>query len=264
MGTALVINRLKIGLQVAAVKAPGFGDNRKNTLKDIAISTGGTVFGDDMGLKLDQVQVGDLGEVGELTITKDDTLIIKGGGDSEAVKQRCEEIHDEIASTTSDYEKEKFRERLAKLGGGVAVIKVGGGSEVEMKERKDRVEDALNATKAAAAEGIVPGGGTALIRCADLLEKVGADESADVKLGVSIVHDALFQPCSSIVANTGINPAVIVAKVSTSTDPDYGYNAATGEFVNLVESGRHRLGRQGVDRHRCQVGRRLRQRRMQV
>merc|ERR1712168_1622897 len=235
--TALVINRLKIGLQVAAVKAPGFGDNRKNTVKDIAISTGATVFGDDMGLKLEDIQLTDLGQVGELVITKDDTLMMKGAGDASEVEARCQQIQDEIKSTQSDYEKEKFRERLAKLAGGVAVIKVGGGSEVEVNERKDRVEDALNATKAAAEEGIVPGGGTALIRCAGLLRNVAADSSADVKLGVSIIHDALFAPCSAIVSNTGINPAVIVEKVSSSGDPDFGYDAASGEFVNLVESG---------------------------
>jgi len=234
--TALVINRLKIGLQVAAVKAPGFGDNRKHTLKDIAIATGATVFGDDMGLKLEDIQITDLGVVGELQVTKDDTLMMKGNGDADEVRSRCEQIEDEIRATNSDYEKEKFRERLAKLSGGVAVIKVGGGSEVEVNERKDRVEDALNATKAAAAEGIVPGGGTALIRCANLLDNIEV-ASADVKLGVEIVREALYQPCTAIVANTGINPAVVVEKVSSNKDTNFGYNAATGEFVDLVEAG---------------------------
>merc|ERR1719228_2001265 len=234
--TALVINRLKIGLQVAAVKAPGFGDNRKNTMKDIAIATGATVFGDDMGLKLEDIQLTDLGQVGELVITKDDTLMMKGAGDASEVEARCQQIQDEIKSTQSDYEKEKFRERLAKLAGGVAVIKVGGGSEVEVNERKDRVEDALNATKAAAAEGIVPGGGTALIRCANLLDNIEV-ASSDVKLGIEIVREALYQPCTSIVANTGINPAVVVEKVSSNNDTNFGYNAATGEFVDLVEAG---------------------------
>merc|ERR1712002_885657 len=231
--TALVINRLKIGLQVAAVKAPGFGDNRKNTMKDIAIATGAEVFGDDMGLKLDQVQLTDLGQIGELQVTKDDTLMMKGAGDPGAIQARADEINDEINSTNSDYEKEKFQERLAKLVGGVAVIKVGGGSEVEVNERKDRVTDALNATRAAAEEGIVPGGGTALIRCAPLLDHITAP-TTDIGTGIEIVRNALFQPCSTIVSNTGVNPAVIVEKVSSAEEQDFGYNARTGEFVNLV------------------------------
>merc|ERR1719204_395365 len=233
--TALVINRLKIGLQVVAVKSPGFGDNRKNTMKDIAISTGAQVFGDDMGLKLEDVQIHDLGRVGELQVTKDDTLMMKGGGDPEAIKARGEEILDEIRTTNSDYEKEKFQERLAKLVGGVAVIKVGGGSEVEVNERKDRVTDALNATRAAAEEGIVPGGGTALIRCAPLLDHITAP-TPDVNTGIEIVRHALFKPCSTIVSNTGIEPAVVVDRV-LAADADHGFDAATGSFVNMVSSG---------------------------
>merc|ERR1712025_470306 len=233
--TALVINRLKIGLQVAAVKSPGFGDNRKNTMKDIAIATGASVFGDDMGLKLEQVQLNDLGQVGELVVTKDDTLLMKGHGDQDEVRRRAEEISDEIKSTNSDYEKEKFQERLAKLVGGVAVIKAGGGSEVEVGERKDRVTDALNATRAAAEEGIVPGGGTALLRCAPLLDDI--EVSGDVLKGVEIIRNALSQPCSTIVSNTGVNPAVIVEKVASSSEKDFGYNANTGEFLNLVDAG---------------------------
>jgi len=234
--TALVINRLKIGLQVVAVKAPGFGDNRKNTLRDIAISTGAEVFGDDMGLKLDEVQLGDLGNVGEVIVTKDDTLLMKGRGDNAAIEQRVQQIKEEIESTNSDYEKEKFQERLAKLVGGVAVIKVGGGSEVEVNERKDRVTDALNATRAAAEEGIVPGGGTALIRCAKLLDDI-TPVNPDQQIGIQIIREALFKPCSTIVSNTGVEAAVVVEKVASSDDPDFGYNAATGEFLNLVKAG---------------------------
>merc|ERR1711860_412174 len=180
-------NRLKIGLQVVAVKAPGFGDNRKNTLTDIAISTGAQVFGDDLGLKMEEIQLGDLGQVGEVVVTKDDTLLMKGRGNPEDIKKRSEQILDEIKSTNSDYEKEKFQERLAKLVGGVAVIKVGGGSEVEVNERKDRVADALNATRAAAEEGIVPGGGTALLRCAKLLDGIEL-QNDDQMIGVGIIE----------------------------------------------------------------------------
>lgn len=234
--TALVINRLKIGLQVVAVKAPGFGDNRKNTLRDIAVSTGAEVFGDDMGLKLEEVQLNDLGQVGEVVVTKDDTLLMKGRGDNAAVEQRVVQIKEEIESTNSDYEREKFQERLAKLVGGVAVIKVGGGSEIEVNERKDRVTDALNATRAAAEEGVVPGGGTALIRCAKLLDSL-TPLNDDQKIGIEIIRSALYKPCSTIVANTGIEPALVVEKVAASDDPEFGYNAATGEFQNLVEAG---------------------------
>ncbi|XP_057292873.1 heat shock protein 60A-like [Hydractinia symbiolongicarpus] len=234
--TALVINRLKIGLQVVAVKAPGFGDNRKNTLKDIAISTGAQVFGDDLGLKLEDVQLGDLGQVGELVVTKDDTLLMKGRGDPDAIKQRAEDIHDEIKTTNSDYEKEKYQERLAKLVGGVAVIKVGGGSEVEVNEKKDRVTDALNATRAAAEEGVVAGGGTALIRCADSLNSL-TTANADQATGVEIIRGALYKPCWTIISNTGIEPAVVVEKIAANEDLEEGYNAATGEFVNLFQAG---------------------------
>merc|ERR1712168_782598 len=223
--TALVINRLKIGLQVVAVKAPGFGDNRKNTIKDIAISTGARVFGDDMGLKLEELQLSDLGEVGELVVTKDDCLLMRGRGNPAEVKARAEQILDEIKSTNSDYEKEKYQERLAKLVGGVAVIKVGGSSEVEVNEKKDRVADALNATRAAAEEGIVPGGGTALIRCAPALDAL-VPAPPDIATGVQIVRDALFKPCSTIVSNTGIEPAVVVDRV-LAADADHGFDAST-------------------------------------
>merc|ERR1719334_533138 len=189
-----------------------------------------------MGLKLEDIQLHDLGRVGELQVTKDDTLMMKGAGDPDNIKARGEHIMDEIRTTNSDYEKEKLQERLAKLVGGVAVIKVGGGSEVEVNERKDRVTDALNATRAAAEEGIVPGGGTALIRCSKLLESLDV-KNQDQKIGVDIVHSALFKPCHQIVANTGVEPAVVVQKVASSTNAEEGYNAATGEFVNLIQAG---------------------------
>ena len=171
--STLVVNRLKIGLQVAAVKAPGFGDNRKSTLQDMAISAGGIVFGDDANLiKLEEVQLSDLGQIGEIVITKDDTLLLKGKGKKDDIDRRADQIRDQIAETSSEYEKEKLQERLARLSSGVAVLKIGGSSEVEVNEKKDRVTDALNATRAAVEEGIVPGGGTALIRCIPLLESI--------------------------------------------------------------------------------------------
>lgn len=171
--TTLVVNRLRIGLQVAAVKAPGFGDNRKATLQDMAIATGGIVFGDEANIvKLEDVQLSDLGQVGEIVITKDDTLILKGKGKKDDITKRADQIKDQIQNTTSEYEKEKLQERLARLASGVALLKVGGSSEVEVNEKKDRVTDALNATRAAVEEGIVPGGGTALLRCSSSLDSI--------------------------------------------------------------------------------------------
>lgn len=180
--STLVVNRLKIGLQVAAVKAPGFGDNRKSTLTDMAIASGGIVFGDDANLvKLEDVQISDLGQVGEITITKDDTLILKGKGKKEDVDRRAEQIRDQITETTSEYEKEKLQERLARLASGVAVLKIGGSSEVEVNEKKDRVNDALNATRAAVEEGIVPGGGTALLRSISALDNLKGENEDQVR-----------------------------------------------------------------------------------
>uniref|UniRef100_A0A1B0D6N2 Uncharacterized protein n=1 Tax=Phlebotomus papatasi TaxID=29031 RepID=A0A1B0D6N2_PHLPP len=179
--STLVVNRLKIGLQVAAVKAPGFGDNRKSTLQDMAIATGGIVFGDDANLvKIEDVQVADFGQVGEIVITKDDTLILKGKGKKDDIDRRSEQLRDQIQETTSEYEKEKLQERLARLASGVAVLKVGGSSEVEVNEKKDRVNDALNATRAAVEEGIVPGGGTALLRCIPGLNQLKGANSDQV------------------------------------------------------------------------------------
>merc|ERR1719245_293914 len=201
--TTLVINRLKIGLQVAAVKAPGFGDNRKNTMQDMAISTGGMVFGEEgSDLKIEDVQLHDLGQVGEVTITKDDTLLLKGKGNEKLISERVESIKDAIDNTSSDYEKEKMQERMARLASGVAVLKIGGSSEVEMNEKKDRVNDALCATRAAIEEGIVPGGGTALLRCLNVLEDLPTNND-DQKKGVNIVQFALKQPTMRIAENAG-------------------------------------------------------------
>lgn len=234
--STLVVNRLKIGLQVAAVKAPGFGDNRKSTLTDMAIATGGIVFGDDANLvKLEDVNINDLGKIGEVVITKDDTLLLKGKGKKEDVQRRVEQIKDQIAETTSDYEKEKLQERLARLAAGVALLRVGGSSEVEVNEKKDRVNDALNATRAAVEEGIVPGGGTALLRCITKLETLKG-QNEDQNMGIEIVRRALRMPCMTIAKNAGVDGAMVVAKIETK-EGDYGYDALKGEYCNLIEKG---------------------------
>merc|ERR1719378_1865976 len=210
--STLVINRLKIGLQVAAVKAPGFGDNRKNTLQDMAISTGGIVFGEEgSDLKLEDIQIQDFGKVGEVVITKDDTLMLKGQGSDADVSRRVEMIKDQIEASTSEYEKEKMQERVARMASGVAVLKIGGASEVEVNEKKDRVTDALNATRAAVEEGIVPGGGVALIRCLDVVESLSA-KNEDQRKGIEIVKYALSRPLYQIATNAGLDASVIVNK----------------------------------------------------
>lgn len=234
--STLVVNRLKIGLQVAAVKAPGFGDNRKSTLTDMAIASGGIVFGDDANLvKLEDVQIGDLGNVGEVVITKDDTLLLKGKGKKEDIDRRVEQIKDQISETTSEYEKEKLQERLARLASGVALLRVGGSSEVEVNEKKDRVHDALNATRAAVEEGIVPGGGTALLRCIPKLDGLKG-QNDDQNMGIQIVRSALRMPCMTIAKNAGVDAAMVVAKVE-SQEGDFGYDALKGEYGNLIEKG---------------------------
>lgn len=234
--STLVLNRLKVGLQVAAVKAPGFGDNRKATLQDMAVATGGLVFGDEANLvKLEDVQAGDLGQAGEVVITKDDTLVLKGKGKKEDVDRRVAQIRDEIELSNSDYEKEKLGERLARLASGVAVLRVGGSSEVEVNEKKDRVNDALNATRAAVEEGIVPGGGTALLRCLPALEALGADNE-DQRTGVGIVRKALKQPCMQIAQNAGVDAAVVVQKV-VEGQADFGYDAMRNEYVKMIDAG---------------------------
>lgn len=234
--STLVLNRLKVGLQVAAVKAPGFGDNRKATLHDMAVATGGIVFGDDADLvKLEDVQETDLGIVSEVVITKDDTLLLKGKGNKQDIDKRVTQIKDEIEMTTSQYEKEKLQERLARLSNGVAVLKVGGSSEVEVNEKKDRVNDALNATRAAVEEGIVAGGGTALLRCLPALDTISF-ENEDQKTGVDIVRKALKMPCTQIAMNAGVDAAVVTQKVLDSQG-DVGYDAMKGDYVNMIEAG---------------------------
>lgn len=235
--TTLVLNRLKIGLQVCAVKAPGFGDNRKATLHDIAIATGGTVFGDDANFsKLEDVKISDLGEVGEVTVTKDDALLLKGKGKKSDIDRRVDQIKDEIDNTSSEYEKEKLSERLARLASGVAMLKVGGSSEVEVNEKKDRVTDALNATRAAVEEGIVPGGGCALLRCIKPLDGMQVAND-DQKTGVEIIKKTLKMPCMQIAVNAGVDASVIVQKILDSNDVSFGYDAMKGEFCNMVSAG---------------------------
>lgn len=234
--SALVLNRLKVGLQVCAVKAPGFGDNRKNTLRDMSIATGGVVFGDEADMyNIEDVQVQDLGKVGEITITKDDCLLMKGKGDKSEVDKRVTQLREEIEGTTSDYEKEKLSERLAKLSAGVAVIKVGGSSEVEVGEKKDRYTDALNATRAAVEEGIVPGGGVALIRCLPALDNLKF-ENNDQKMGGDIVRKALRIPCYTIALNAGVDAQDVVTRVM-SEKQEVGYDALNGQYVDMIKSG---------------------------
>ncbi|KTF92541.1 hypothetical protein cypCar_00003817 [Cyprinus carpio] len=229
-------NRLKVGLQVVAVKAPGFGDNRKNQLRDMAISTGGTVFGDEaVGLAIEDIQAHDFGRVGEVIVTKDDTMLLKGRGDPAAIEKRTNEIAEELESTNSDYEKEKLNERLAKLSDGVAVIKVGGTSDVEVNEKKDRVTDALNATRAAVEEGIVLGGGCALLRCIPALDNI-KPVNDDQKIGIDIIRKALRIPAMTIAKNAGVEGSLVVEKILQSA-PEIGYDAMNGEYVNMVERG---------------------------
>jgi chaperonin GroEL len=234
--TTLVINRLKVNLQVCAVKAPGFGDNRKNILRDIAISTGGTVFGDEANLtKLEEIKLSDFGQVGEVQITKDDTLMMRGKGNGQEIEKRVQQIKEEIAETTSEYEKEKLQERLAKLSKGVAVLKVGGSSEVEVNEKKDRITDALCATRAAVEEGIVPGGGVALLRALKVLDGV-TSVNDDQRVGVEIVKKALRMPAYTIAANGGKEGALVVDKIINSPF-EMGYDARNDKYVDLVKAG---------------------------
>ncbi|KAL4601668.1 60 kDa heat shock protein, mitochondrial-like [Arapaima gigas] len=234
--STLVLNRLKVGLQVVAVKAPGFGDNRKNQLQDMAVATGGTVFGDEaIGLAVEDIQAHHFGKVGEVLVTKDDTMLLKGHGDPAAIEKRASEISEQLENTTSEYEKEKLNERLAKLSDGVAVIKVGGTSDVEVNEKKDRVTDALNATRAAVEEGIVPGGGCALLRCIPALGKI-KPLNADQKIGIDIIRRALRIPAMTIAKNAGVEGSLVVEKILQSGS-EIGYDALQGEYVNMVEKG---------------------------
>ena len=233
--TTLVVNRLRSQLKICAVKAPGFGDRRKEMLEDIAILTGGLVISEEKGIKLEQATIEMLGTAEKVTITKDDTTIVNGAGDKQFIKERCEQIQAQIASTKSDYDREKLQERLAKLSGGVAVLYVGAASEVEMKEKKDRVDDALRATRAAIEEGIVPGGGVAYIRAISALEGLQGD-NADETTGVAIIRRAIEEPLRQICANAGVEGAVVVQKVSEGK-ADFGYNARTDVYENLYAAG---------------------------
>ncbi len=232
----LVVNKLRGGLKVAAVKAPGFGERRKAMLQDIAILTGGQVVSEELGMKLENVTLDMLGRAKKAVITKDETTIIDGMGDKSEIEARIKQIKQQIEETTSDYDREKLQERLAKLAGGVAVIRVGGATEVEVKERKDRVEDALNATRAAVQEGIVPGGGVALVRAASALDEVEA-ENEDQKAGIKIVRRAIEAPMRQIAENAGIDGAVVVGKVRENDDPAFGFNAQTEEYGDMFQFG---------------------------
>ncbi len=232
----LVVNRIRSGLKVCAVKAPGFGDRRKAILQDLAVLTGGQVISEELGMKLENTTVDMLGTAKRVVITKDDTTIIDGSGDKEAIEARKAQIKREIEKTTSDYDREKLQERLGKLSGGVAVLKVGGSSEVEVKEKKDRIDDALNATRAAVKEGVVAGGGTALLYATKALDNV-KPANQDQFVGVDIIRRALQAPIRQIAENAGVDGAVVAGKLLESTDYNYGYNAATGEYTDLIKAG---------------------------
>ena len=232
----LVLNRLRGGLKVCAVKAPGYGDRRKEMLKDIAILTGATVVSDDMGMTFENITPAVLGSAKKVIVSKDSTLLAHGGGDKTAIAARADEIRNAISTTTSDYDREKLSERLAKLVGGVAVIKVGGMTEIEVKEKKDRVDDALAATRAAVSDGIVAGGGIALVRATSALNDLhGANSDQDV--GIDIVRRAIIAPCAQIAENAGTSGEIVVGKVMDASDYNFGYNAQTGEYVDMMAAG---------------------------
>jgi len=231
----LVVNKLRGTLQVCAVKAPGFGDRRKAMLQDIAILTGGKAVTEDLGIKLENVQMSDLGQAKKITVDKDNTTLVEGKGKHAEIEGRVKEIRSQIDKTTSDYDREKLQERLAKLVGGVAVIKVGAATETEMKEKKARVEDAMHATRAAVEEGIVPGGGVALVRCLTALDKLKAE--GDEQIGINIVKRALQEPLRQIAENAGEEGAIVLGKVEEAKDQNFGYNAQTGDYEDLVKAG---------------------------
>ena len=232
----LVVNKLRGGLKVCAVKAPGFGDRRKAMLEDIATVTGGQVISEDLGIKLENVKLNMLGTAKRVTVDKDNTTIVDGSGKKADIQARVGQIKAQIEETTSDYDKEKLQERLAKLAGGVAVIRVGGSTEIEVKERKDRVDDALNATKAAVEEGIVPGGGTALLYSIKALKDLtGVNE--DETQGIAIVRRAIQYPIRIIVSNAGQEASIVVGKLNDQKSSTFGYNAQTGEYVDFIQAG---------------------------
>src|ERR1700723_2506730 len=232
----LVVNKLRGGLKIAAVKAPGFGDRRKATLEDIAVLTGGQVISEDLGIKLETVTIAMLGKAKKIVIEKENTTIIEGAGNKADITGRVSQIRAQIEETTSDYDREKLQERLAKLAGGVAVIRVGGGSEVEVKERKDRVDDAMHATKAAVEEGVVPGGGVALLRATEALKRVRT-QNDDQKTGVDIVRKALSWPARQIASNAGEDGSVIVGKILENSNYAFGFDAQGGDYVDMVKKG---------------------------
>ncbi len=232
----LVVNKLRGGLRVAAVKAPGFGDRRKAMLEDLAILTGGTVISEDLGIKLENVTLADLGKAKKVTITKDDTTVVEGGGEKAGIEGRVAQIKKQIEDTTSDYDKEKLQERLAKLAGGVAVVRVGGSTEVEVKEKKDRVDDALNATRAAVEEGVVAGGGVALLKASKALDGLKG-ENDDQDAGIQIVRRALQSPIRQIAENAGVEGSIVVSRVLDNADAAFGFNAQTEEYGDLVQQG---------------------------
>ena len=232
----LVVNKLRGGLKIAAVKAPGFGDRRKAMLEDMAILTGGQVVSEDLGIKLENVTLDMLGTAKKVTITKDDTTVVDGAGTKKDIEARCGQIRRQVEETSSDYDKEKLQERLAKLSGGVAVLKVGGATEVEVKERKDRVDDALHATRAAVEEGVIAGGGTALLYATKVLDKLEGDND-DQNVGIDIIRRAIQAPIRQIAENAGAEGSVIVGKLLEQKDTNYGYDAQAGEYTDLVKAG---------------------------
>ncbi|KAJ0053874.1 hypothetical protein Pint_01613 [Pistacia integerrima] len=232
----LIINKLRAGIKVCAIKAPGFGENRKASMHDLAVLTGGQVITEDLGMNLEKVVPEMFGSCKKVTVSKDDTVVLDGSGDKKAIEERCEELRSTIELSTSDYDKEKLQERLAKLSGGVAVLKVGGASEAEVGEKKDRVTDALNATKAAVEEGIVPGGGVALLYASKELDKLQT-ANFDQKIGVQIIQNALKMPVYTIASNAGVEGSVVVGKLLEQENPDLGYDAAKGEYVDMIKSG---------------------------
>ncbi|PPR81016.1 hypothetical protein GOBAR_AA39701 [Gossypium barbadense] len=232
----LILNKLRAGIKVCAIKAPGFGENRKAGLQDLAALTGGEVITEELGLDIEKVGAEVLGSCKKVTVSKDDTIILDGAGDKATIEERCDQIRSAIGSSTSDYDKDKLQERLAKLSGGVAVLKIGGASETEVSEKKDRVTDALNATKAAVEEGIVPGGGAALLYASKELENLET-ANFDQKIGVQIIQNALKMPVHTIASNAGVEGAVVVGKLLEQDNPDLGYDAAKGEYVDMVKAG---------------------------
>ncbi|KAM7466231.1 hypothetical protein LguiB_013793 [Lonicera macranthoides] len=231
----LILNKIRARIKVCAIKAPGFGENRKASLQDLAALTGGNVITEELGMNLDNVELDMLGSCKKATISKDDTIVLDGAGEKTAIEERCEQIRSAIELSTSDYDKEKLQERLAKLSGGVAVLKIGGASETEVSEKKDRVTDALNATKAAVEEGIVPGGGVALLYASKELDKLPT-ANFDQKIGVQIIQNALKTPVHTIASNAGVEGAVVVGKLLEQDNPDLGYDAAKGEYVDMVKA----------------------------